>query len=201
MDPRLIGNWTSNGALSVIKSDPDSADGLWYLSGQSDYEMPNSKTLVYPIGTRWTYRRLDSSANQTIVGHWRHDKDPAVEDDLGEEFIFRSDGLYAEFWDGDEFFCNGTYSTTEDASGKHLRTAELRIHLQTTQNQYATRTVRDSVQAGTFAFGVDAAGTETVAFTPSDGSTASTLRVRCNGRHEEGRRFVHRAAGIPMDYL
>ena len=176
VDGRLLGSWLDENGINIIKQDPDTDGGLWYLTGAAArYSMPDAETLLYPPGPVRIYKRLDCTANQTIIGHWRHDQDPAIEGDLGEEIIFRKDGFYVDFWDGESLFYNGSYSSSHDSAGMRLGVIEYRLRLQTQGNSYRLDAVWDFTQQGTFAFGVDTSGKKCVAFTPSDGSPPWTL--------------------------
>jgi hypothetical protein len=171
LDTRLLGSWLDENGIHLIKQDPDTNDGLWYLTGPAaGYSMPDAETLLYPLHDSRLYKRADSTANQTIVGHWRHDKDPAIADDAGEEVIFRKDGLYVDFWDGESLFYNGSYTDIDKPSGKQLSIIEYRARLETESNSYVLAAVWDFTQEGTFVFGVDSSGSKVVRLTPSDGT-------------------------------
>ena len=176
LDQRLIGFWADPNGINVIKEDPDTGDGRWYLTGPAArYAMPDSRTLVYPASPARVYRRVDDTSNQTIVGHWRHDADRAVDDDVGEEVIFRADGSYVDFWDGESLFYDGSYTSSQDPAGMHLAVVEYRLQLRTQGGSYRLEAVWDFSQDGTFALGIDTAGRKAVTFSPSDGSRSWSL--------------------------
>lgn len=171
VDGRLLGSWLDENGISLVKQDPDTGDSLWYLTGPAaNYSMPDAETLLYPTNQGRMYKRLDSTSNQTIIGHWRHEIDPAISDDVGEEMIFRKDGFYVDFWDGESLFYSGSYSRIHDSAGMHLSIIEYRIHLQTQGNSYMLEAVWDFSQEGTFAFGITTAGKKSVTFYPFDGA-------------------------------
>ena len=176
LDQRLIGSWIDESGISVIKLDPDTGDGRWYVTGPAaQYSMPDAQTLLYPLSPRRIYKRIDYTGNETIIGHWRHDPDPATEDDIGEDIIFRPDGVYVDFWDGESIFYDGSYTSSQDAAGTYLSIVEYRLQLQTQGNAYSLKAVWDFAQDGTFSFGTDPSGKKTVTFSPSDGSQSWML--------------------------
>jgi hypothetical protein len=178
LDQRLIGSWVDENGINLIKQDPETSDGRWYLTGAAaSYSMPDSQTLLYPRNPTRVYARIDCTANRTLVGHWRHDADPAIDGDVGEDIIFRPDGRYVDFWDGESIFYDGWYAERQDASGTWLGITEYRLHLQTDGDSYRLQAVWDFSQEGTLAFAVDEAGRTTVAFRPAGGKTWALTRL------------------------
>jgi hypothetical protein len=176
VDSRFLGFWITDNGLAQIAQDPQSGDGFAYLGGDTPiaYALPDSNTLAYPLGRR-LWRRVGSSSAATVVGHWRHDLDPAEPGDLGEDMIFRADGSYVDYWDGEGIYYNGTCVLTEDSSGLYITTSEYRLRLQSTLNTYTTTSVDGSIETGVFEFGVNAAGKETVTFaSPARPNPANT---------------------------
>jgi len=99
VDPQIVGVWKESGKNSYLEF-KDNHRGF-FGTKDTPYEiLDDGKKLV--INKISTYLRVGPKG-KTIVGRWRDDAN-------GEEFIFRSDGRYAGWDDGEVVGYFGTYS-------------------------------------------------------------------------------------------
>lgn len=160
-DARFVGSWFGDQTFVNVVADAPSGDGRWYISsGMKPYSFPDADSLIcghYGDGAPFRWRRIGSASANPIIGHWRHEAEPArtADGDEGEDMILGVEGSFVSRLDGETIDHNGIFELSQDQNGFTIALFDDRARLQTSADIFALNVTGSGVLSGSFAFGVD----------------------------------------------